>query len=138
MYYSDLSGSFEYLCLKWVYGHYKYLCSYSAGIDVGRQNSDVYRRQVLTTKVDPALKGLRRYVILLHFYLLEVLSRRSEPPLQFFYKKYANMANSTLIAPANFAQIKKADTATNVISTLALEALNFFINQRVIFNSKSL
>ena len=44
--------------MLWVYGHYKYFPSYSAGIDFSRQNltstdvrSDVYRRQILTTKV---------------------------------------------------------------------------------------
>ena len=32
--------------MLWIYGHLKYVDSYSAGIDV-------YRRQILTTKVDP-------------------------------------------------------------------------------------
>ena len=37
-----------------VYGHYKYLYSFSAGIDFRRQNlTSVYRRQILTSKVDP-------------------------------------------------------------------------------------
>ena len=43
--------------MLWVYDHYKYLYSYSAGIDFSRQNlaseSGVYRRQILKTKVDP-------------------------------------------------------------------------------------
>ena len=42
--------------MLWVNDHYKYLSSYSAGINFRRQNlsdSDVYRRQILTTKVDP-------------------------------------------------------------------------------------
>ena len=42
MSYSALSDSFEY-------GHYKYVYSYSAG----STESDVYRRQILSTKVDP-------------------------------------------------------------------------------------
>ena len=36
--------------MLWVYGHYKYFISYSAGIDFRRQN---LRRQVQTSKVDP-------------------------------------------------------------------------------------
>ena len=38
--------------MLWVYGHYKYFYSYSARIDFSRQNL-MYRRQILTTKVDP-------------------------------------------------------------------------------------
>ena len=33
-----------------VYGHYEYFYSYSVGID---SESDVYRRQILTSKIDP-------------------------------------------------------------------------------------
>ena len=36
--------------MLWVYGHYKYVYSYKAGIDFSRQNC---RRQILSTKVDP-------------------------------------------------------------------------------------
>ena len=55
--------------MLWVSDHYKYVDSYSAGIGFSRQNltstdvkfcrlksipeSDVYRRQILSTKVDP-------------------------------------------------------------------------------------
>ena len=42
--------------MLWVYGHYSYVYSYGAGIDIRRQNlqtSNVYRRQILTSKVDP-------------------------------------------------------------------------------------
>ena len=35
--------------MLWVYGHYKIVNSYSAGMD----ESDVYRRHILTSKVDP-------------------------------------------------------------------------------------
>ena len=49
-----VSASLEYLyiCMLWVYGHYKYFYSFSAGIDLDVR-SDVCRRQVLTSKVDP-------------------------------------------------------------------------------------
>ena len=36
--------------MLWVYGHYKYFNSFSAWIDFRR---DVFRRQILTSKVDP-------------------------------------------------------------------------------------
>ena len=39
--------------MLWVYGKYKYFYSYSAGMDFSLSESDVYRRQILTTKVDP-------------------------------------------------------------------------------------
>ena len=42
--------------MVWIYGHYKYFYSFSAGIDFKRQNlseSDVYIRQILTSNVDP-------------------------------------------------------------------------------------
>ena len=52
MSYLDLFASFEYRSMLWVCGHYKYYYSYSAGIDF-RSESDVYRRQILTAKVDP-------------------------------------------------------------------------------------
>ena len=39
--------------MLWVYDHFKYFYSYSAGIDFSPSESDVYRRQILTTKVDP-------------------------------------------------------------------------------------
>ena len=38
--------------MLWFYGHYKYFDPYSAGIDFRRHESDVYRRQILTPKVD--------------------------------------------------------------------------------------
>ena len=36
--------------MLWVYDQYKYVNSYTADIDF---ESDFYRRQILTTKVDP-------------------------------------------------------------------------------------
>ena len=40
-----LSDSFEYQAMLWVYGHYKYFNSFSAGTVFIRQNkSDVYKR----------------------------------------------------------------------------------------------
>ena len=41
----------------WVYDHYKYLYSYSAGIDC----MDVYSRQILTSKVDPSAVRVRLF-----------------------------------------------------------------------------
>ena len=39
--------------MLWVYGHYKYVYFYSGGIDFSRHaESDVYRRNILTAKVD--------------------------------------------------------------------------------------
>ena len=52
--------------MLWVYGHYKYVYSYSAGIDFTRQNLtsvDVYRRQILTSKVDPRTVKVKRIYI---------------------------------------------------------------------------
>ena len=46
------SFRFIWIPMLWVYGHYKYFHSYSAGIDFSRQNL-TSRRQILTTKVDP-------------------------------------------------------------------------------------
>ena len=40
--------------MLWVYDHYKYVHSYSAGIDL------VYRRQILTTKVFPRAVRVKR------------------------------------------------------------------------------
>ena len=39
--------------MSWVYNHYKYVYSYSAGID--------FRRQILTTKVDPRTVRVKKY-----------------------------------------------------------------------------
>ena len=51
---SALSDSFEYIDVLWVYGHYKYVYSYSAGIHpFSTSESDVCRGQILMTKVDP-------------------------------------------------------------------------------------
>ena len=41
---------FIWIPVLWVYGHYKYIYSYSAGID--------FRRQILTSKVDPRSVGV--------------------------------------------------------------------------------
>ena len=43
--------------MLWVYGHYKYVCSYS--------ESDVYRRQILKSKVDPRTVRVKWQVILM-------------------------------------------------------------------------
>ena len=41
--------------MLWVYDHdhYKYVYSYTAGIDFRTSEPDVHRRQMLTSKVDP-------------------------------------------------------------------------------------
>ena len=57
-----------------LYGHYKYLFSYSAGIDIRRQNLtstdvDVYRRQILTFTVDSRTIG----AISSHEFLFNIL-----------------------------------------------------------------
>ena len=39
--------------MLWVYDHYKYSYSYSAGIDFGRLNLCLQTCQILTSKVDP-------------------------------------------------------------------------------------
>ena len=46
-----LVNSFQFIWkpMLWIYDHYKYFYSYSAGIDFRRQD----RRQILTTNVDP-------------------------------------------------------------------------------------
>ena len=65
-----------------VYGYYKYVYSYCAGIDCRRQN--------LTSKVDPRavrIKGLipgalHSKIIIYDVQLLEVVSRYRDPQLQ--------------------------------------------------------
>ena len=53
-YHKCLSDSFEYICYHpWVYGHYKYFHSSSAGID--------FSRQILTTKVDPCAVRVKAF-----------------------------------------------------------------------------
>ena len=50
----------EDLNILWIYGHYKYFYSHSAGIDFGR-----HKRQILTSKYDPRIE--RGTFILLRF-----------------------------------------------------------------------
>ena len=78
--YSKISLSALFALIRipmlWVYGHYKYY-SYSAGID--------YRRQVLTSKVDPRavrVNPLTAELFNLNFHPLEVVSRWCDPQLQ--------------------------------------------------------
>ena len=46
-----ISFRFIWIPVLWVYGHYKYFYSYSAGID--------FRRQILTSKVDPRTERVK-------------------------------------------------------------------------------
>ena len=46
-----------------VYGQCKYVYSYSAGIDGDRRESDVCRRQILTSKVDPRIEKVKNDLV---------------------------------------------------------------------------
>ena len=52
-----LASSFRFIWIPmlWVYGHYEYFYSYSAGIDFNRQNL------ILTTKVAPCTERVKMY-----------------------------------------------------------------------------
>ena len=69
---------FIWIPMIWVYDHLKSFYYYSAGIDFSRQN-DIYRHQVLTTKVYAALLANLSYS---NFHSLEVVSRYRDPQLQ--------------------------------------------------------
>ena len=59
MSYLALSVSFDYLC----YGSTViviFLASFSAGVDFRSSESDVYRRQILTSKVEPRTEKFRQ------------------------------------------------------------------------------
>ena len=54
---NDFVGSFWiiWIPMSWVYDSYKYFCSYSAGIE--------FRRQILSTKVDPRAVRVRYHLL---------------------------------------------------------------------------
>ena len=59
------SFRFIWIPILWVYDHYNiYIYSCSAGIDFSRQESDVHRRQILTSKVDPRAVRVKRMTML--------------------------------------------------------------------------
>ena len=64
--------------MLWVYDHWKYFYAYSVEIDFSR---DVYRRQILTTKVDPRAVRVKSYIAVC-FHPLEVVSRYRDPQLK--------------------------------------------------------
>ena len=70
--------------MLWVYAHYKYIYSYSEGINFRRQNLTSTRRQILTSEVDPRAvrvklatcsfyfqSGNRDPIIILKIYILK-------------------------------------------------------------------
>ena len=89
--------------MTWVYSHYKYVCSYSAGIDFSRQNLTSTDVRFWRLKSIPALGVLRRFDNVIHIaiYMNEMSTSNSWRTLWFqiirfsirYGKRIGNLCN---------------------------------------------
>ena len=65
----NVSFRFIRIPILWVYGHYKCACVLLQCMDgIWTSESDVYRRQIPTTKVDPRALGVKHFRPILYLY----------------------------------------------------------------------